>query len=162
VVLMGRGQAAIEYLIILAVVVIIALIVIGVIGGFPGMTRGVSERDSAAYWAGADVGVTRYFVSTTTSCGGQSCSQIVVRNNRLFAVNLTQITLDGSMVNYSTGVNIAPGSTYVLNLTSNGTCGSGTSGMSYSKNVVVTYKDATYGTTYTFTGEKPLVGTCQT
>jgi predicted amidohydrolase len=38
----------------------IPAIVIGVLGGFPGMTRGISERDSAAYWSGADVGIIRY------------------------------------------------------------------------------------------------------
>jgi hypothetical protein len=152
---MRRGQAAIEYLIILAVVVIIALIVIGVIGGFPGMTRGISERDSAAYWAGADVGITRYFVAT-----GTNTSQLVVRNNRLFQINLTNITLDGSnSINYTAGVLISPGSSVLVNMTTQG-CGS--AGQTFSKNIVITYKDATYGVTYTLTGEKPLVGTCQT
>ncbi|MCX6776146.1 MAG: hypothetical protein NT130_04845 [Candidatus Micrarchaeota archaeon] len=151
---MRRGQAAIEYLIILAVVVIIALIVIGVIGGFPGMTRGVSERDSAAYWAGADVGITRYFL---TDSGGTS--QLVLRNNRLFAINFTDITFDGaSVLENPTSTPISPGSSTVITLYP-AVCT--TAGQSVSKNVVITYKDATYGTTYTFTGEKPLVGTCQ-
>jgi hypothetical protein len=156
---MKKGQAAIEYLIILAVVVIIALIVIGVIGGFPGMTRGVSERDSAAYWAGADVGITRYFISATAAA-----SQLVMRNNRLFSINLTSIKFDGGTeaLNYSTtGVIISPGSAILVNYTAAlvGCTGAGTS---FSKNVVIQYKDATYGVLYTFTGEKPLVGTCQT
>ncbi|QLJ53092.1 MAG: hypothetical protein Sv326_0917 [Candidatus Fermentimicrarchaeum limneticum] len=152
---MRRAQAAIEYLIILAVVVIIALIVIGVIGGFPGMTRGVSERDSAAYWAGADVGITRYFVAT-----GTPTTQLIVRNNKLFQINLTNITFDGGNgINYTTGVLISPGSAISVNMTA---AGCATGGQSFSKNVVITYKDATYGVQYTFTGEKPLVGTCQT
>jgi len=153
---MGKGQAAIEYLIILAVVVIIALIVIGVIGGFPGMTRGVSERDSAAYWASADVGITRYYMSATLNK-----TQLVVRNNRLFQINLTNITLDGGgSLNYTTGVGISPGSAIVVNFTN--VAGCATAGQVDSNIIVITYKDATYGTAYTFTGEKPLVGTCQT
>jgi len=152
---MKRGQAAIEYLIILAVVVIIALIVIGVIGGFPGMTRGVSERDSAAYWAGADVGITRYYISKTAAA-----TQLIIRNNRLFQINLTNISFDAAnTINYTTGILISPGSAVSVNMT-DAACSN--AGDSISKAVVVTYKDATYGATYVFTGEKPLVGTCQT
>ena len=151
---MRKGQAAIEYLIILAVVVIIALIVIGVIGGFPGMTRGVSERDSAAYWAGADIGITRYYL---TNGDPGTDSQLVLRNNRLFSVNVTAITFDGSSV-FATATPLSPGSSTAVNLT---TAACATAGQTVTKNVVITYKDATYGVTYTFTGEKPLVGTCQ-
>jgi hypothetical protein len=152
---MKRGQAAIEYLIILAVVVIIALIVIGVIGGFPGMTRGISERDSASYWAAADVGITRYFVSSTSSS-----SLLVLRNNRLFAVNITGITMGGAAVNASLATSpipLAPGSSASQYITAPA-C---TAGQSYTWTTVVTYTDAVYGNAYTFTGEKPLVGTCQ-
>jgi hypothetical protein len=159
---MRRGQAAIEYLIILAVVVIIALIVIGVIGGFPGMTRGISERDSAAYWAGADVGITRYSLSSTP---GLLIDVVIIRNNRLFSINVTSISLDGgttNMLNSTTqtaGILLAPGSAaqVFLNIAAS-PC---TATQSYSKNVVISYKDSTYGTAYNFTGEKPLVGTCQ-
>ncbi len=150
---MKRGQAAIEYLIILAVVVIIALIVIGVIGGFPGMTRGVSERDSASYWAGADVGITRYFISTTAGT-----SMLVIRNNRLFAVNVTKVWMSGTNVMTGTSLPLAPGSSSNLSLTSVPSC---TSGNSYSMTTVITYVDSVYGQTYNFSGEKPLVGTCQ-
>jgi hypothetical protein len=150
---MKRGQAAIEYLIILAVVVIIALIVIGVIGGFPGMTRGISERDSASYWASADIGITRYFVSGGTPAG----SMLVIRNNRLFSVNVTKITMAGAQV-YNTSIPLAPGSSSNITITSP----SCTATQSYSWATVITYEDAVYSTTYTFNGEKPLVGTCQT
>jgi uncharacterized protein (UPF0333 family) len=161
--LMRRGQAAIEYLIILAVVVIIALIVIGVIGGFPGMTRGISERDSAAYWAGADVGITRYYLSHTADA---SSSQILIRNNRLFQINVTSITFAGGSngLNASTelsGIIISPGSSSQILLNTTGAALCATQGNSYSENIVILYKDATYGNSYTFTGEKPLVGTCQ-
>jgi uncharacterized protein (UPF0333 family) len=159
---MRRGQAAIEYLIILAVVVIIALIVIGVIGGFPGMTRGISERDSASYWSSADVGVTRYFIKGTADA---TSSMVIFRNNRLFSVNVTSITFAGgsnlfNITEQGTGLLLSPGSSsqILLNLTGGAVC---TTGQSYSGTVVVLYKDATYGNSYTFTGEKPLVGTCQ-
>ncbi|NYZ78716.1 hypothetical protein H0N99_01060 [Candidatus Micrarchaeota archaeon] len=164
---MRRGQAAIEYLIILAVVVIIALIVIGVIGGFPGMTRGISERDSAAYWASADVGVTRYFVSNGTQPYG---SLLVVRNNRLFAVNITNITLGGNIVYplnpglapTTAGLPLAPGSSSNMTINTTTLSQTCTPGNSYSVTTVITYVDSVYSNIYKFTGEKPLVGTCQT
>ena len=146
-----KAQAATEYLIILAVVVIIALIVVGVIGGFPGMTRGVSERDSASYWATADVGIVRYYVNG-------SLAQMVIRNNKIFTVNLTNITFDGvGDALAPTSLLISPGTSVQVNRTA--TCGA--AGTTFSKNIVIIYVDPTYGTTYTFTGEKPLVGTCQ-
>jgi hypothetical protein len=149
-----KAQAATEYLIILAVVVIIALIVVGVIGGFPGMTRGISERDSASYWATADVGITRYYLHHTALL-----TQLVVRNNKIFQINVTNITFDGAnSVNLANGVVISPGSATAINMTLSA-CGA--TGDSVTKNVVISYKDPTYGTSYTFTGEKPLVGTCQ-
>src|SRR5271157_2764559 len=152
---MRRAQAAIEYLIILAVVVIIALIVIGVIGGFPSMTRGVTERDSAAYWSAADVGITRYFVSG----GTPTSSMLVLRNNRLFAINITSITMQGSSVN-STVLPLAPGSSSSMGVTT--TTPGCTAGQTYSWTTVINYKDAVYRNAYSFSGEMPLVGTCQT
>jgi uncharacterized protein (UPF0333 family) len=167
--ILRKGQASIEYLIILAVVVIIALIVIGVIGGFPGMTRGLSERDSASYWTSADIGIVRYYINSSND---SVSSQFVIRNNRLFTINLTNITFDtgsyvSGLLNYSaiaTGYIIAPASTaqVYLNMTApTSTAGICTKGSTYPKTVTITYKDSTYGTTYTFVGEKPLVGTCQ-
>jgi hypothetical protein len=117
------------------------------------MTRGISERDSASYWAAADIGITRYFVSG----GTPTTSLLVVRNNRLFAVNITSITMGGTAVN-STVLPLAPGSSSSMYITSPA-C---TAGQSYTWTTVVNYKDAIYGNAYTFTGEKPLVGTCQT
>jgi uncharacterized protein (UPF0333 family) len=148
-----RGQAAIEYLIIFALAVIIAIIVIGASGGFPGLAGGVTEKDSASYWSGADIGITRYYISQTSGN-----SQIVIRNNLQSHVNVTNITFNGGSGLMSAEVPLAPGSSASLNLT--GTqCA--TAGQSYSNTVVITYVDAVYGTTGTFTGEKSLVGICQ-
>lgn len=154
-----KGQAATEYLIILAVVVIIALIVIGVMGGFPGITRGISERDSAAYWAGADIGLIRYSLVVT---GSSSDSTLVFRNNKNFQVRMTNISFDGTNTTGFPVEVIAPGASVGVNITSTDLdCGSASAGQSFSRNVVIYYTDPQYGNAYTFTGEKPLVGTCQ-
>jgi hypothetical protein len=147
-----KGQAATEYLIILAVVVIIALIVIGVLGGFPGMTRGISERDSATYWTVADVGIIRYNLPASGN------STFVFRNNKNFQVELVNLTVDATTLSLGNAT-VAPDATLAFtNVSIN--CG-GAAGSSFSHNIVITYKDPQYGNVYTFTGEKPLVGTCQ-
>jgi hypothetical protein len=149
---MKRGQSAIEYLVILAAVIIIALIVVAVIGGFPAMTRGVSERDSASYWTDADIGIVWYFISATPGH-----SMLIIRDNKVVSVNVTSITFGGTQV-FSTPTILSPASSTNITLTNVPSC---TSGMSYVLTTVITYKDATYGTTSVLTGEKPLVGTCQ-
>jgi hypothetical protein len=155
-----RAQAAVEYLIILAVVIIIALVVVGVLGGFPALTRGISERDSAAYWSGSEIAITRYMFS---SKGGSS---VVVRNNKPFAVNLIGVNFTVAGLAQGSGVNgnvsgtykyLAPGESFSFNASTN--CSAGAAPYAY--DVVIGYQDPQYSTAYTFTGTKPLVGTCQ-
>lgn len=45
-----RAQSTVEYLVVVAIVVVIALFAAGVMGGFPVLSSGVSERESASYW----------------------------------------------------------------------------------------------------------------
>jgi len=46
-----RAQGASEYLVILGAVLLIALIVISLIGFFPGTSGGISETESHVYWS---------------------------------------------------------------------------------------------------------------
>lgn len=155
-----KGQAAVEYLVILAVVIIIALVVVGVLGGFPALTRGVSEKDSATYWTSADVGLARY-VATGTNVTA------ILRNNRNFAVRSINTTTFGAGT--ATGATFAysgtlgPGETtsalvWVGTLPAGSCVNPGDSWSIFP--VTFKYTDATYGTTYTFVGGKPLAGTC--
>jgi len=149
--LFKRGQAATEYLIILAVVIIIAIIVIGVIGGFPGMTQGISERESASYWASAHIGLIRY----TFSQDGEN-NMMLVRNNNPFMVTVEHIFVDGTDI-VPQPYTIAPGTTQNFTFTSFNCSVEGT----YSYTVRVVYSDPQYNTVYSFHGEKNLVGRCQ-
>lgn len=150
---MRSGQGAIEYLMILALVIVIALIIIGAMGGFASISGGVSEKDSATYWAGADVGITRYFISATPDN-----SMMVIKNNRVFSINVTSITLGDTSV-FNTSTQLAPGSSTNITLSNVPSC---TAGQQYLIVTVINYTDAVYGYAYQFTGDKPLVGTCQT
>jgi hypothetical protein len=62
---MKKSQTATEYLIILAVVVILALIVIGVIGGIPMIGSGSSQRSTQTFLRSQGVGVMSYSLTTS-------------------------------------------------------------------------------------------------
>jgi hypothetical protein len=153
-----NAQASTEYLVILAVVVIVALAVVGVLGGFPTVSKGISERDSATYWQSSDIGLVRYYSDT-------SGTWAIVRNNKNFAIALTSSTGTG---NHFTGnsTTLSPGeSTTAFKLVSTSpgakctTPGSGSFSVGVSE-LGFGYKDITYNTIYNFTGIKPLSGSC--
>jgi len=146
-----KGQAWAEYIIILSVVVIIAGVAMYIAGAFPGTSRQVEERDSAAYWLTADVGIIRYNVNSSTA-------QLVIKNNRNFKITVTNITSRGVGVLVADGggsVTIEPGRTAQVNVV-----GLGCSLNQYSLPLTVSYIDVKYGTEYSIYGEKPLVGSC--
>jgi hypothetical protein len=118
-------------------------------------TQPSAEMVSAAYWGGADIAITGYDISATADA-----SQLVVKNNRNFEIRLNSITFNGGsdILNNENIDPLPPGSSETVNL--NGV-NCDTPMRQFSKNVVITYKDAHYGVVYTFSGEKPLVGICQ-
>ncbi|MEM4755942.1 MAG: hypothetical protein QW594_02305 [Candidatus Woesearchaeota archaeon] len=82
----SKAQTATEYMIILAVVIIIALIVVGVMGGIPGIGKSTGSRTSSAAWKTADVGIDDYSFAAT---GGR----ILVKNNFAFPIRITDINI---------------------------------------------------------------------
>ena len=146
-----RGQAATEYLIILAVVVIIALIVVGVLGAFPALSSGVTKQQSEAYWLNAEVGLqANYRVSGTTA-------ELTVKNNKGFTVKINEIQFD-AVGAIGSPVLLSPGSTADVIVTGIPTC---TTGQEFSYTVAIDYEDSASGRLFTFTGTTQLVGTCQ-
>ena len=148
-----KAQTATEYLIILAVVIIIALIVVGVLGGIPGVGRSSAGRASAAYWSSADIALTDY----AFDAGGDGNS-MKIRNNLRNQVTITNVRLSGTDV-ITTDQAISPGETKNMTINSHKDCGDG--GDSYSYDVIVDYTDSGTGASYTFTGDgNKLEGTC--
>ncbi|MFH1751271.1 MAG: hypothetical protein ABH863_06325 [Candidatus Micrarchaeota archaeon] len=145
-----RAQAAVEYLMILAVVIIIALVVVGVLGGFPTLASGISEKESAAYWTTTDVGIVR---QVWTAAG----MSMVLRNNKNFAITVTGVNIAGSTNGVVLDQTLQPGETTGLISIDTTAC----SGTTYTKMISIDYDDATYTTSYAFSGAKSLVGTCQ-
>jgi len=146
-----RGQAATEYLIILAVVVIIALIVVGVLGAFPAISGSVTRQQSEAYWQNAEMGIlSNYRISGSTA-------EVTVKNNKGFAVQLTGIAFDGEG-NMGSPVLLSPGSQANVDVTGIPPC---TTGQQFSYMVSISYEDRSTGRDFSFTGASSLVGTCQ-
>ena len=149
---MKRGQAATEYLIILAVVVIIALIVVGVLGGFQGLSGGITRQQSEVYWSSiADVGVLpNYKISP-------AIAELTIKNNRPFPIKISNVLIEGSGTISPAGVTIPPGLTANVNV-------SGHSCIiqeQYTYNVQIVYVDPSTGRQFTFRGQQPLAGTCE-
>lgn len=147
----NRGQGTTEYLIILAIVIVIALVVVGVLGGFPSLGAGVSEGTSRTYWAGTSpLAITEWQIATGTGT-------IVVKNLTAGTIQLTDVNWGGSSVSL-TDVNIGAGAS--VNVTDTDmSCGVSV-GQSFSKTLGFTYS-TTNLSGQKFTGIQPLVGQCQ-
>jgi uncharacterized protein (UPF0333 family) len=99
---MRKTQTSTEYLMLLAVVVVIALIVVGVLGGIPSIGGGASKSASKAAWATQPVAVTNWVVDTIGT-------RIKIKNNLQNTIVLDSIILDNSEV--SIGSTVAAGQT---------------------------------------------------
>lgn len=150
---MRKGQASTEYLIILAVVIIVALIVVGVMGWFPGISGAVTETESKQYWSGmaSPLSVLDYKYSGTNL-------QVSMKNMGTDRLNLTAVkvaTVDGTV----TAVLFTAGETKAITIADVTDCG--TAGTPFSVNLVMTYDNVESTLTgISETGTKPLVGKC--
>lgn len=86
--MLRRSQTATEYLIILAVVIIIGLIVVAILGGIPGIGGGTGSRSAQTQLATAAVGVTSHAITNESVV-------ITLRNNQQETIVITNISLDG-------------------------------------------------------------------
>ncbi|MCX6767425.1 MAG: hypothetical protein NTY90_01680 [Candidatus Micrarchaeota archaeon] len=174
-----RGQAAVEYLIILAVVIIIALVVVGVLGGFPSLTRGVNEKESALYWQGSEIAIQKYFFASAVPLTTTN-SSISLRNNKNFDIRFslpygiqmtkgdgtfTAVPLNCKTVSDCSGnttVTMSPGDSknLVIAYPNWVTDFCNSKGDTFSRKVTFNYTD-TEGNYYIFVGTVPLVTTCQ-
>lgn len=157
-----KAQTATEYLIILAVVIIIALIVVGVMGGIPGIGTGAGSRASAAYWRTADLAITSYSVDSDVDANNLLVN---VRNNLVTTITITQIdfTSVGATDSYLTDETYTPGQTRAVPLVLTNTDPCAAEGDSFSLDITFSYTDQATGESYTFSGEgNKLQGKCAT
>ncbi len=149
-----KAQTATEYIIIFAVVLIIALIAVGVLGGIPSFGSTARHRASSTYWQEADIGITAY--SFDPDAAGTD-DVLVIMNHFENSISITSISLDGTRV-YSTSTSFAPGEQKTINIDQD--CGNSAGDM-YTFKVEINYTADETGTPYTFSGEgHNLEGVC--
>lgn len=151
-----RGQGATEYLVLLAVVLIIALVSIALLGFFPGLASDAKITQSNSYWQGD----ARPFQIKEHAYTGADGKLLLVLQNvestgtfTLTALNFSHA--NGSGLSYTTNTAFAPGET--KNISVIGVMGTGTVGAIYELNVNMTYTTPNSITNRQF-GSKPLVG----
>ncbi len=146
-----KGQGSTEYLVILAVVLVVALVVIGLLGQFTEFGTSGLEQQSKSYWHSATpISIQNIKVSGTSV-------EIEVKNQLAQRLNLTNASFDGVDLGITNTV-LAAGQTAVLNGTlSSFTC---TIGQPYEfLNVTFTYNQGTLSGMRQV-GSKPLYGRC--
>ncbi|SRR3989338_4761444 len=147
--LLKKAQTATEYLIILAVVIIISLIVIGVLGGIPGIGKGAANRASAAFWKTSDIAITDFAISASGT------DTIIVKNNLKNTITINYLTINS--IDLASGETLSSGGTR----TYTGSVAVCTAGQGFSYTVSIAYTDSATGASYTYTGEgTKLEGTC--
>ncbi len=148
---MFRGQVSTEYLVILAVVLVVALVVVFLVGGFAGIGAASLETQSKNYWAGASP-----FSIKTFKASGTALDLDVV-NNDIEQLTLTDVSIDGTSV-FSTSTVFDSGESIVVTATLPASCGTAGDPFQY-RNVKITYSKGGV-TGLTQVGAKPLVGKC--
>ncbi|MGM5484130.1 MAG: hypothetical protein ACQER9_04410, partial [Nanobdellota archaeon] len=82
-----KAQTATEYLIILAVVIVIALIVVGILGGIPSIGGGANENRIKTYLTTMPVGITNFVVTPAKTT-------LLFRNNQPNTIRIDEISID--------------------------------------------------------------------
>ena len=143
------GQGATEYLVLLAVVLIIALVSIALLGFFPGLATDARITQSASYWKGE----ARPFAILEHSVSSSGTAQMVLQNvDASGLITLESISVGADT--YSPGVSFGPGETKVLDVP---TVAAGTAGSVYEFPINLTYTTSS-GLSQTQFGSKPIVG----
>lgn len=146
-----KAQVSTEYLVILAIVLVVALVVVYLVGGFAGMGAGTMEIQSQQAWATA----APFSVTVLKQSG--STLEMELRNTDVDTLILTRISMDGAMV-FSTNTTFASGEKKVVTATVGTACGATGSAFSH-QNVVLTYnKGGISGKTQV--GARALIGRC--
>ncbi|VVB57519.1 Uncharacterised protein [uncultured archaeon] len=146
------GQGASEYLIILAVVLIVALVAIGLLGAFPSFGGDARESETKQYWASTHpFAIVDFNQQTDTMV-------LSVKNVGPDRLTLTNITI--SNVSNATSVIFIGGATKTLSVSGLQRCNATTYDYFQYDNVTISYTSSYINNR--FTGAKPLLGPCVT
>jgi len=150
---MKKGQGATEYLVLLAVVLIVALVAIALLGFFPQLGGTAKVTQSKSYWQGAEpLAITSYKITNANVA-------LVVQNNGQEKLNVTNISLDGTNI-IATSYSIASGKKLTITGTvfPAGTCSGGVGDNFQFQNVTLTYNTPSFNAVAQ--SGQPFIGQC--
>jgi hypothetical protein len=104
-----KSQTATEYLIILAVVIVIALVVVNTMGGFPGIGAGTNKKVSDMKLSSDTIGIESYSIGTDSSL-------FKLKNNFYDTVTVTQFRVNNQTNLTCNSSNTNPALPIVLNI----------------------------------------------
>ena len=105
-----KGQGATEYLVLLAVVLIVALVSVALLGFFPGMAGDAQATQSKTYWASASpISIVEWGARSGNTGGYERTVPFMrIRNVGMYPITITKILADGYNVVYVCTGNYAP------------------------------------------------------
>lgn len=162
------GQTATEYMVVLAVVIIISLIVAAILGQFPGLGSSARVRGSSAFWSSSDIGVNR--ITVTYDDGGPDDVILTIRNNNNEYMRIQNVIMkpsdeaapvsEGDIGYRDVTIVLAPGEEETLRLSGMGYFCS-RAGDPFSVSLTIKYKEDFTGEEFVFSGRgNYLEGRC--
>lgn len=145
------GQGASEYLIILAVVLIVALVAIALLGAFPAMGGDARITETRQYWNSQ-----RPFSILSYAQSGATLT-LTLRNTDSNLLTITNVTVGNVTGAYPSGLTFNGGAAKTISLSPFRNCSAGDYDF-FEYNVVIRY-NSTY-LSNSFIGVKPLIGAC--
>ena len=147
-----KGQGATEYLVLLAVVLIVALVSVALLGFFPGMASDARITQSQAYWKGQ----AKPFAILDAAISGTTATLSVqnMEANGPYTISANGIQINGAGTHAA--AIFGAGETKTISITGLAAC---TSGAVYDYNVSVVYTTPSGISTKQFSA-KNLVGKC--
>ena len=149
---MKKAQLSTEYLIVLAVVLVLVLVVVGILGGFPSLGVQAKESQSASYWSAANPLSIKTYKASGTSL------DLVFANRLSESITLQSISLGTGAAVFSTATTFGPGEEKKVTATLATACGTVGAAFDYS-NVTMTYDKGSV-TSLKQTGTVDLIGKC--
>ncbi|MEM3407898.1 MAG: hypothetical protein QXW80_00495 [Candidatus Micrarchaeia archaeon] len=155
-----KGQATIEYLVLLAVAIIIALVIFAFMGWIPGFAGSLKERQVKLYWSSQYPIQIREYKFFNQSGDGNLTLQ--VQNVADYQINITGFSTRSASNNTPTYI-LLPGETKVISyiLGSYNTICSKVGDPYELTEVKINYTIIGGIQNMVETGDRPLVGTCQ-
>ena len=150
----SKGQTSVEYLVLLAIAIVIAVVAVGVLSGFIKIgTATTYQKKGAIYWKSADIGIMDWEMY------GLADSTFVMQNNKEYQITIDWVSTDGGTSTIAIDQTLLPGDTY--NWVTNATDFDCDSGGSYSYELTFQFDNLEHGVFgKKFTGVEKLAGSC--